>query len=76
MVAIQFYNGFTIFGSNLATQLPQPLTNYTQYFDLSEIQPIPTIVYEIDAHDIVLIIKQMNANKAVGRDEIPAKAIK
>ena len=51
-VATQFNNFFTNVGSDLANQLPPPLTNYTQYLDSSEIQPIFTF-YEIDAHGIV-----------------------
>ena len=31
-------------GSDLANQLPPPLTDYTQYFDSSEIQPIFTLL--------------------------------
>ena len=64
-VATQFTNFFTNSGSDLANQLPPPLTNYTQYFDSNKIQPILTF-YEIDAHDIV----------PIGHDNIPAKAIK
>ena len=74
-VATQFNNFFTNVGSDLANQLPPPLTNYTQYLDSSEIQPIFTF-YEIDAHDIVPIIKQMDTKKAIGHDNIPARAIK
>ena len=74
-VATQFNNFFTNVGSELANQFPPPLTNYTQYLNSSEIQPIFTF-YEIDAHDIVPIIKQMDTKKAIGHDNIPAKAIK
>ena len=63
-VATQFNNFFTNVGSELANQLPPPLTNYTQYFDSNEIQPI-----------FMLIVKQMDTKKAIGQDNIPAEAI-
>ena len=68
-------NFFTNVGSGLANQLPPPLTNYTKYFDSNKIQPIFTF-YEIDTHDTVPIIKQMDTKKAIGHDNILAKAIK
>ena len=76
-VSEAFNEYFTTIGSNLANQLPRPLTTFDSYFDRDSLFTSTRFdFYEIETHDILPVIDSLDVKKATGFDNIPARAIK